>query len=445
MQNIFVEELKSEIQFLKNENIDLKKQQIGINKAKELYLGILEEFPALIWRANTEKLCDYFNTTWLQFTGRTMEEEYGYGWAEGVHPDDLDRCVEIYNLNFDQRKSFSMEYRLKNVDQEYRWILDIGRPYYDLDGTFLGYIGSCYDITERKNTQEKLETIQSEMKVIVQAIEQTKEMVRITDKDAIITYVNDAVVTETDYTKEELIGQKSSIFKSGKHDESFYKNLWDTILSGNIYKNVVINKRKDGTLYHEEQTITPVFDEQKNLSFVSTGHDISERIEVENKLNFLATRDTLTEIYNRYSLNKEIDINIKKYERYEDTFSLLMLDIDHFKNVNDTYGHDVGDLVLKELCFVIENLIRETDIFGRWGGEEFLLILPKTNKDEAISIATRIKNIIEEHKFDYISQVTVSIGVSVYNESIKKEIFFKDVDDALYQAKSTGRNRVEYK
>jgi diguanylate cyclase (GGDEF)-like protein/PAS domain S-box-containing protein len=445
MQNILIEELRREIQSLKNENIDLKKQQIEISKAKELYLGILEEFPALIWRANTEKLCDYFNTTWLQFTGRTMEQEYGYGWAEGVHPDDLDRCVEIYNLNFDQRKSFSMEYRLKNANQEYHWILDIGRPYYDLDGTFLGYIGSCYDITEQKNTQEKLETIQSEMKVIVQAVEQTNEMVRITDKDAIITYVNDAVITETGYAKEELIGQKSSIFKSGKQDESFYKNLWDTVLSGNIYKNVIINKRKDGTLYHEEQTITPVFDEQNNLSFVSTGHDISERIEVEKKLHTLATRDTLTGVYNRYSLNKEIDINIKKYERYEDIFGLLMLDIDHFKNVNDTYGHDVGDLVLKELCSVIENLIRETDVFGRWGGEEFLLILPKTNKDEAISIATRIKNIIEEHKFEYIPQVTVSIGVSIYTQSIKKEIFLKDVDDALYKAKSTGRNRVEYK
>lgn len=441
IQNILIEELKNEIQFLKNENIYLKKQQIEINKAKEFYLGILEEFPALIWRANTEKLCDYFNTTWLQFTGKTMEEEYGYGWAEGVHPDDLDKCVEIYNLNFDQRKSFSMEYRLKNADQEYRWILDIGRPYYDLDGTFLGYIGSCYDITERKDTQEKLESIQSEMKVIVQAIEQTKEMVRITDKDSIITYVNVAVVNETVYSKEELIGQKSSIFKSGKQDESFYRNLWDTILTRNIYKNVIINKRKDGTLYHEEQTITPVFDEQNSLFFVSTGHDISERIEVEKKLHSLATKDSLTGVYNRYSLNKEIDTNIKKYERYADIFSLLMIDIDYFKNVNDTYGHDVGDLVLKELSSVIENLIRETDIFGRWGGEEFLLILPKTNKDEAISMATRIKNIIEEHKFDYIPQITVSIGVSVYN----KNIILKDVDDALYKAKNTGRNRVEYK
>ena len=140
-----------------------------------------------------------------------------------------------------------------------------------------------------------------------------------------------------------------------------------------------------------------------------------------------------------------MDVNIKKYELYEDIFSLLMLDIDYFKNVNDTYGHDVGDYVLKELCSTIKNMIRKTDIFGRWGGEEFLLILPNTNKDEAISIATKIRNIIENHKFDYIPQVTISIGVSVYNEKSRKEIFLKKVDDALYKAKSSGRNCVEYK
>lgn len=443
-QKMLIEKLKKEIQSLKHENIRLKKQQINISKAKELYLGILEDFPALIWRANTEKLCDYFNTTWLQFTGRTMEQEYGYGWAEGVHPDDLDRCVEIYNHHFDQRKPFSMEYRLKNVDQEYHWILDIGRPYYDLDGTFLGYIGSCYDITERKKTQENLEKIQSEMKVIVQAIEQTDEMIRITDKNCVVTYVNKAVIAETGYAEAELIGQKCSIFKSGKQDTTFYKNLWDTVLSGNVYKNVIVNKRKDGTFYYEEQTITPVFDEQNNLFFVATGHDISARIELEKILHSLATIDTLTGIYNRYSIDKEIDINIKKFERYEDLFSLLMLDIDHFKNINDTYGHDAGDFVLKELSSKIKNLIRETDVFGRWGGEEFILILPKTTKDDAIATANKIKKIIEAHKFDNLPQITVSIGVSLYNKNITKEMLLKDVDEALYNAKNSGRNRVEY-
>jgi len=130
-----------------------------INQAKELYLKIFEDFPALIWRSGLDKNCDYFNKTWLEFTGRTLEEEVGNGWTEGVHPDDFNFCLETYVHAFDKREAFMMEYRLKNKAGEYRWISDFGRPFYDLDSTFLGYIGSCYDITESKDNLIKLEEL----------------------------------------------------------------------------------------------------------------------------------------------------------------------------------------------------------------------------------------------------------------------------------------------
>jgi len=148
--------LKEEIEELEKENSMLKQQQMEINKAKELYLKIFEEFPALIWRSRLDKMCDYFNKTWLEFTGRTMEQEVGNGWAEGVHPDDFDYCLKTYINAFDKRQAFLMEYRMKNKDGEYCWIRDFGRPFYDLDNTFLGYIGSCYDITENKNNELSL-------------------------------------------------------------------------------------------------------------------------------------------------------------------------------------------------------------------------------------------------------------------------------------------------
>jgi two-component system CheB/CheR fusion protein len=144
------------IKELENEISVLREQQIDINKAKELYLKIFEDFPALIWRSRLDKLCDYFNRTWLDFTGRTLEQEFGNGWAEGVHPDDFDFCLQTYVAAFDKREAFLMEYRMKNKFGEYRWIKDFGRPFYDLDNTFLGYIGSCYDITENKNNELKL-------------------------------------------------------------------------------------------------------------------------------------------------------------------------------------------------------------------------------------------------------------------------------------------------
>lgn len=151
-----VKVLEAKIKELENEVSTLKSQQIEISKAKELYLKIFEDFPALIWRSRLDKLCDYFNSYWLEFTGRTMEQEFGNGWAEGVHPDDFDVCVQTYVAAFDKREAFLMEYRLKNKYGEYRWIRDFGRPFYDLDSTFLGYIGSCYDITEIRETEKKL-------------------------------------------------------------------------------------------------------------------------------------------------------------------------------------------------------------------------------------------------------------------------------------------------
>lgn len=120
------------------------------------YKVLVEQSPILIWRANTTTECDYFNERWLEFTGRTMAEECGNGWAEGVHPDDLDRCVKIYLDSFASREIFEMEYRLKRHDGEYRWIFDRGVPFYGEDGSFEGYIGSCVDITERVEARAAL-------------------------------------------------------------------------------------------------------------------------------------------------------------------------------------------------------------------------------------------------------------------------------------------------
>ena len=119
------------------------------------YRLLVEHSPVMIWRANLDKKCDYFNPVWLAFTGRTMAQEWGDGWAEGVHPDDLPRCFDIYVSNFDRRLPFEMEYRLRRYDGAYRWIFDRGVPYADDRGEFLGYIGSCVDVTDRREAEQR--------------------------------------------------------------------------------------------------------------------------------------------------------------------------------------------------------------------------------------------------------------------------------------------------
>jgi PAS domain S-box-containing protein len=140
--------------------------------AEDQYLEILESFPALIWRAGTDTKCNYFNSMWLEFTGRTLEQEYGDGWAEGVHPEDLDRCIKTYLDAFGREEPFKMDYRLRRADGEWRWIADFGRPFHSLAGEFAGYIGSCYDITDRVERAADLEaTVQERTRMLTDTIE----------------------------------------------------------------------------------------------------------------------------------------------------------------------------------------------------------------------------------------------------------------------------------
>lgn len=133
-----------------------------IAEREALFRNMADNSPVMIWRSGTDKLCTYFNNTWLTFTGRTIEQELGSGWAEGVHPEDLGKCLDIYNNSFDSRQSFVMEYRLKRNDGQYRWLQDVGKPTYSSENIFTGYIGSCSDIHDQRMMKEELELLVSQ-------------------------------------------------------------------------------------------------------------------------------------------------------------------------------------------------------------------------------------------------------------------------------------------
>jgi diguanylate cyclase (GGDEF)-like protein len=167
-------------------------------------------------------------------------------------------------------------------------------------------------------------------------------------------------------------------------------------------------------------------------------------MELNKKLKYLSERDQLTDLYNRHKMNKEIREHYYNFKRYGRPFSLLMVDIDKFKNINDTYGHMVGDEVLKKLAKILVKNIRKTDIASRWGGEEFLILLSETNLEQAIEVAEKIRKTIEKESFPKDIRITVSIGVdSVENHEHIKDLLIL-VDEKLYKAKESGRNRVEY-
>lgn len=199
-------------------------------------------------------------------------------------------------------------------------------------------------------------------------------------------------------------------------------------------------------LEYKDQLETKVKNRTAELSKANNEliHEVERRQEVEEKLKILVSTDELTNAYNRRAFNSYLHINIARAKRYNEPLSILMLDIDHFKNINDSYGHDVGDLVLKALAHIAKGSIRQEDIFARWGGEEFTVLLPQTGKDTALQLAERLRQAIAEHHFPKSLYVTVSIGYTTLQDNDSSELFVKRADTALYQAKDLGRNIVRY-
>ena len=207
-----------------------------------------------------------------------------------------------------------------------------------------------------------------------------------------------------------------------------------------------IFQRKNGEIFPVSITASPIQTLEHHGGAVVVFKDITHRKELEKKLKALALKDALTGLYNRGSFDTKLKDEFNRSKRYGRELSLLMLDIDFFKKVNDTYGHQAGDEALKAIADIISSTVRLTDYSARYGGEEFLVILPETGREKAVEVAERIRLYIEEKEINVLEDktihLTVSIGVSTSSNCNSEEKLLKDVDSALYKAKEGGRNKV---
>jgi len=280
---------------------------------------------ALIWTAGLDKKCDYFNTVWLQFTGRTLEQELGDGWVEGVHPDDVDRCFATYAKAFEARETFVMEYRLRHVSGEHRWILDQGCPRHDSQGRFLGYVGHCLDLTQVK--------------------------------------------------------------------------------------------------------------------------------QAEAQVAHLAYHDTLTGLPNRALFQDRLTQAAAAARRNQRLGALMFIDLDHFKRINDVYGHAVGDAVLKEVSSRLKFYLRTEDTVARMGGDEFVVLLPALASDAqsaatlAKAVGDKIRMALEApiHIGDSHYHTAASVGVTLFPKGDETvDDLMREADIAMYRSKESGRNAISF-
>lgn len=308
------------------------------------------------------------------------------------------------------------------------------------DGEVVGSVTAFKDISKRKEIEEALKESEERFRI---TLENLPGAVFTHDLEGNILLVNRAACQQTGYTREELLQMQVKDIDPQAPVREDILDIWQNMKPRQCAMIETTHIRKDGSGYPAEVFLNALRIDGKPV-MLAVAFDVSERKEAEERLRFLATMDELTHLWNRRRFTQAIRNELKRAHRYQEIFSLLMLDLDHFKVVNDTYGHGAGDEVLRHIAYLIRQNLRNVDMPGRFGGEEFAIILPHTHLEAAYMTAERLRQCNESTPAVYNRMeipFTVSIGVATYQDGIKNEDeIYKLADDALYEAKRQGRN-----
>jgi len=290
---------------------------------------------------------------------------------------------------------------------------------------------------------------ENQMRKLIGAIEQTTDAVMIASAEGVIEYVNAGFERMTGYSKEESIGQTTNMLASGRHSGDFYRILWDTIVAGEVFQDVFINKRKDGELYYEEKSITPLKNEQGIIqNFISTGKDITEQMQTRERLHHLSEHDLLTGLPNRILFNDRLVQAIPRARRNKRLVAVLLMDMDRFKNINETLGFECGDRLLQDIGKRLLESTRDGDTVARLGDDEFAVMLEDVRQQEDIPqvVEKIIRNLSQAYHIDeHELFITTSIGISLYpNDSEHPQMLMQFADVAIHNAKQSGSNTYRF-
>jgi diguanylate cyclase (GGDEF)-like protein/PAS domain S-box-containing protein len=366
-----------------------KQMEDQLRDSEKRYRLLAENISDVIWIVDWEtSRLRYISPSVVHLRGYTAEEMLQVPWTETMPPESLALtqrvCAEAFEA-FQRGQSPTYTYQVEQIHKNGArlWTEVAARVVRNEETGKLEVYGVSRNVTDRKHIEDQLRQLS-------RAVEASPASIIITDTTGTIEYVNPKFTQVTGYTLDEARGQNPRILQSGEMPSEAYKGLWDTLLAGKEWRGEFHNKKKNGELYWESASISPITDARGKIThFVAVKEDITARKQIEEQLRYLSTRDVLTGLHNRAFFEAELN---RLAASREIPISIIAADVNDLKLINDTHGHAAGDELLRRAARILQSVFRASDILARLGGDEFALVLPKTDERAALDILARIRD-----------------------------------------------------
>ncbi len=413
----------------------------ALAKSERFIRTVADAMPSMLAYWDSHLRCQFANRPYLEWFGRTPQQMLGLSM-----PAVLGEA--LYELNLPHIQSAlagefqEFERAIVKPDGSVGYTLANYIPDKNTQGRTVGFFALVTNIS-------RLREADAAIRLSASVFEVTTEAIMVTDTQATIVSVNPAFTTLTGYTADEVIGQNARILKSGRHDSAFFAVMFAQLQSNGLWKGDVWSKRKNGTVYLGHLSISAIHNDSGEITrFVGVCSDVTDRWDKEQIVRQMALHDSLTGLPNRSLLMERLSQLIAMSAREPRHIALLFLDLDGFKLVNDTWGHDMGDHVLKTVSTRLSGLLRPSDTVARLGGDEFVILL--NNPDSRENVGLVASRVIEEVNAPMrldgkTAQVGTSVGIAIFQKDVTSPAaLLKRADDAMYATKAAGKNTYRF-
>lgn len=409
----------------------------SLTKSENFLRTVTDALPSMVGYWDSQLICQFANKPYLEWFGRSAEEMVGLSMISVLGDRLFAKNLSFIN-NALAGNYQRFERAINKPDGSIGYTMVDYIPDKDMTGSVKGFFALATNITHLREADAAI-------RLSASVFEAAAEGIMVTDTNANIVSVNPAFSTLSGYCSEEVIGQNARILNSGRHDKAFFGAMFQQLKTDKFWKGEVWSKRKDGTIFLEQLSISSICDEEGNvLQYVGVSSDVTERWDKEQLVRHMASHDGLTGLPNRLLLMERLDQLIRLFHPESRHIALMFLDLDGFKKVNDTLGHSVGDEVLKTVSTRLSGLLHPSDTVARLGGDEFVILLDNPQSNESVAqIGTRIIAVLNEPMVfgEVEAHVGTSIGIAVFkDETDSAEALLKRADDAMYVAKAAGKN-----